>query len=180
MTTLLPYDVESARERIAEAARAVEIRLGPNALALAAARLPIRLSGGEADLVGEAVMKVLGDDLRQAQAEWEKGGAALRTCLFPGCTRQFDLIASVSGTEPAREIWSSAGWMQHRALGGAACPDHAQALWASGQHVPQWRRQENDDIRLVCECGWSSGEVVFRGHGITLWQAHAVEVLRSR
>lgn len=180
MTTLPPYRVDCYRERIAEAVRAIEIKPGPNALALATAQQPFRMSGSEADLVAAAVMNVLGEDLRQAQEEWEKGGAALRTCLVPGCTRQFDLIASMSGAEPERKIWSSAGWMQHRALSSHACPDHAQALWASGEHVPQWRHESDGDIRLVCGCDWSSGEVHFRGHGVTLWKAHALEVLRSQ
>ncbi|MFD7340403.1 hypothetical protein ACFV98_31135 [Streptomyces violascens] len=172
-----PERVDELRTRIAAAARAITIRLGPNALAMAAAQQPIRLSGGEADMVATAVVDVLAQEMLLAHQEWERSGVSLRSCLVPGCLRQFDMIASLSGAPPEREDWSSAGWLQHRPLSGHACPEHGQALWTSGMHIPNWHHHSDDDARLLCACGWESGKVQFRGHGVTLWQAHALEVL---
>lgn len=47
------------REKIAAAARTVQIRLGPNSLAMAERGMPITLSGGEADALSYGVMRVL-------------------------------------------------------------------------------------------------------------------------
>ncbi|MFF2228321.1 hypothetical protein ACFVV7_33945 [Streptomyces globisporus] len=174
-----PERVDELRSRIAAAARAISIRLGPNALAMASAHQPIRLSGGEADMVATAVVGVLAQEMLLAHQEWERSGVSLRSCLVPGCLRQFDMIASLSGAHPEREDWSSDGWLQHRPLSGHACPTHAQALWTSGRHIPNWHRHSDDDARLLCACGWESGQVQFRGHGVTLWQAHALETLNE-
>ncbi|MEU5661931.1 hypothetical protein GTW69_41560 [Streptomyces sp. SID7760] len=179
MPHIEPERVDELRARVAAAARAITIRLGPNALAMASAQQPIRLSGGEADMVASAVVDVLAQEMLLAPQEWERSGVSLRSCLVPGCLRQFDMIASLSGAPPEREDWSSAGWLQHRPLSGHACPEHAQALWTSGRHIPNWHHHSHDDARLLCACGWESGKVQFRGHGVTLWQAHALEVLNK-
>ncbi|MGW7314717.1 hypothetical protein [Streptomyces sp. NPDC054865] len=177
MTQTVPERVDELHGRIAAAVRATDIRLGPNALVVASAQQPVRLSDGEADALAGVVIELLKREMVLAHREWERSGVSLRTCLVPGCLRQFDMIASVSGSEPERGDWSSSGWLQLRSLSGHACPEHASVLWASGQHVANWRRVSDDDTRLRCACGWESGEVRFRGHGITLWQAHALDVL---
>ncbi|MFB8310316.1 hypothetical protein ACFC5T_17340 [Streptomyces sp. NPDC055961] len=174
-----PERVDELRARIAAAARAMPIRLGPNALAMASAQQPIRLSGGEADMVATAIVNALAQEMLLAHQEWERSGVSLRSCLVPGCLRQFDMIASLSGAPPEREDWSSDGWLQHRPLSGHACPEHAQVLWMSGSHIPNWHHHSDDDARLLCVCGWESGKVQFRGHGVTLWQAHALEILNK-
>lgn len=52
-------DRDALRDRIAQAARTVPLRLGPNAIGMAERGEPIRLSGGEAWAVAEAILAVL-------------------------------------------------------------------------------------------------------------------------
>jgi hypothetical protein len=35
---------------------------------------------------------------------------ALRTCLVPGCLRQYDAITTMTGETPPRPEWSGKGW----------------------------------------------------------------------
>lgn len=57
------------RDRIAAAARTVQLRLGPNALAIAQVGSPIRLSGGEADALADAVLATVQPELDRLRAE---------------------------------------------------------------------------------------------------------------
>ncbi|QBJ94463.1 hypothetical protein D0Z67_29275 (plasmid) [Streptomyces seoulensis] len=61
-----PPDHAPLRDRVAAAARTVSLRLGPNALAMAERGEPIILSGGEADMVADAVLAVLPESGRAA------------------------------------------------------------------------------------------------------------------
>ncbi|MET8694758.1 hypothetical protein ABZV65_19695 [Streptomyces bauhiniae] len=61
-----PPDRAALRDRVAAAARTVSLRLGPNALAMAERGEPIILSGGEADMVADAVLAVLPESGRAA------------------------------------------------------------------------------------------------------------------
>ncbi|MEU6016901.1 hypothetical protein ABZ826_23485 [Streptomyces sp. NPDC047515] len=98
---------------------------------------------------------------------WEQEGTLFRMCVVPVCIRELNIAA----VEP--------GWLQSRAV-GYACPDHAVALWgdAGGPHVPNWQRTDDSAV-LRCTCGWDAGRTLFRGHGTTLWQAHALETLET-
>lgn len=103
--------------------------------------------------------------------QWEEEGTLLRLCVIPACFRQLN-IAQV---QP--------GWLQSSAA-GYMCPDHAPVLWGDpddprDRHVPVWRRA-SAGARLHCSCGWEAGPTRFRGHGTTLWQAHALVVLELR
>lgn len=103
-----------------------------------------------------------------ALRRWEEEGTLFRMCTIPGCIRELN-IAKV---EP--------GWLQSSAV-GYMCPDHAPVLWGSpddprDRHAPAWKRVSSG-TRLHCSCGWDAGPARFRGHGTTLWQAHALEVL---
>lgn len=60
---------DSLRARIEEALGDVRLRLGPNAIALAQAGEPLRLSGGERDHAADAVMAVVQDELDRLRAE---------------------------------------------------------------------------------------------------------------
>lgn len=58
-----PPPASPLRDRLAEAALTVLLHLGPGAIATAKAGWPIRLSGGEADQVADAVLAVVGPEL---------------------------------------------------------------------------------------------------------------------
>lgn len=106
---------------------------------------------------------------------WEaQTGSLARLCVVPACFRQLHLDA----IEP--------GWMQSRAV-GYMCPDHVAVLWATGDgpHAPSWGYANpkvplKSEALLRCSCGWNAGPTRFRGHGTTLWQVHALEVLEAR
>lgn len=94
---------------------------------------------------------------------------ALRSCLYPGCMREFDTIAHMSGWPPANPAWSGKGWVQMRPtiLTGHACPDHAQAI---RDHRITWKLI--DDAALACSCGWESPTARWRGVPEAAWQEH--------
>jgi hypothetical protein len=60
---------QTLRDRIAEAARTVRLRLGPNAIAMAQRGEPIILNMNEADDLADAVLAVLGDQRAAIRAE---------------------------------------------------------------------------------------------------------------
>ncbi|MGW1409418.1 hypothetical protein [Streptomyces sp. NPDC002403] len=100
---------------------------------------------------------------------WEQEGTLARLCTIPGCFKQLN----VAEADP--------GWLQSSAV-GYMCPDHAPILWRNpgdprDRHVPTWQRRFTE-TRLYCSCGWDAGPTLFRGHGTTLWQAHALQVLK--
>ena len=108
-----------------------------------------------------------------ALARWEAQGTLARLCVIPTCLRQLHL----DRVEP--------GWLQSRAA-GYMCPDHVAVLWAAGDgpHTPAWgyaNPEAPDRLEAVlrCSCGWEASGTRFRGHGTTLWQVHALEVLEA-
>lgn len=112
------------------------------------------------------------DTALKALHRWEQQGTLLRLCVIPACFKQLNITA----VEP--------GWKQSTAV-GYACPDHAPVLWGDSRpHVPQWgyRHPADPECReglLRCSCGWDAGPTRFRGHGVVLWQVHALEVLEA-
>ncbi|QKV98158.1 hypothetical protein HUT19_41290 (plasmid) [Streptomyces sp. NA02950] len=125
-------------------------------------------------LLGDDALALLINGLGASWKEWEEHGSTRRVCFLPGCTREVDLVKAWSGED--RE--QSEGWKSAPAV-GFGCPDHASRLWAGEhQHQPAWTKENIDSTaQLTCTCGWASGKVAFRGHGITLYQVHALEVL---
>jgi hypothetical protein len=106
-----------------------------------------------------------------AVERWEaETGSLARLCVIPACFRQLHLDRH----EP--------GWMQSSAV-GYMCPDHVAALWSGDQqHAPAWgyanpEQPDRSQAVLRCSCGWEVAGTRFRGHGTTLWQVHALEVL---
>lgn len=140
---------------------------------------------GSTTAVADMVVGVLKVEMETAWQDWYQRGSTLRTCVIPGCMRQFDLMATWTGQEPDRESRSGKGWLQCRGADGYACPDHAPVLWGDDKaHVPQWGyvtpgAPVGSDALLRCSCGWDAGKTRFRGHGTVLWQAHALEVLEA-
>jgi len=105
-----------------------------------------------------------------ALRRWEQQGTTFRMCTIPACLRELN----IAKPEP--------GWLQSSAV-GYMCPDHGPVLWGDpddprDRHVPAWR-QVSDGARLHCSCGWDAGPTLFRGHGTTLWQAHALVMLET-
>lgn len=70
---------DQLRDRIAAAARTVQLRLGPNALAIATGGGTVPLSGGEAYDVADAVLAEVQPELDRQAAELADARAAKRT-----------------------------------------------------------------------------------------------------
>jgi hypothetical protein len=100
----------------------------------------------------------------------------LRHCLYPGCLREFDAMATMSGRPPHRESWSGEGWLHMTALVGYVCPDHAP-LVATDAHRPQWTRPEGKEQPAVlrCACDWASPPASWPRYGVAAWQNHLME-----
>ncbi|MDX3165936.1 hypothetical protein PV516_19300 [Streptomyces scabiei] len=125
-------------------------------------------------LLGDDAIALLINGLGAGWKEWEEHGSTRRGCFLPGCTREFDLVKAWAGEGSAQ----TEGWMSSPAV-GFCCPEHVTYLWAGDhQHLPAWTRPTSDsNAQLTCSCGWVSGGVRFRGHGTTLYGAHALEVI---
>ncbi|MFE7118843.1 hypothetical protein ACFU99_25835 [Streptomyces sp. NPDC057654] len=94
----------------------------------------------------------------------------LRDCLIPGCLRQFDIRAAMSGRPPEAN-WSSQGWKQVRptVASGYVCPEHADIV---ERHRPRWTEPQRDEDTLTCTCGWMSPTTIWQGYAVAAWQDH--------
>lgn len=108
-------------------------------------------------------------DLIADAAAW-RNQPSLRTCVFPGCLRQFDMAARMEGREPARPSWSGDGWHQ---VGGVApgniCPDHVQNIT---EHLGRPIELPNGKWTVHCACGWQLTPQAWGGLVRPLWQQH--------
>jgi hypothetical protein len=162
---------DSLRARIAEALTREDVNWGYDA-GFSAAPDDDRTTAYAA-----AVMAVVQPELDRLTAEAEEDRRALieqpvlRHCVYPGCLREFDASAALSG-RPTRESWSSKGWLQVQVLLAHICPDHAP-LVAEDAHRPQWL---NSGKRLVCACGWESVPVRWRGYATEAWKDHVLTI----
>ncbi|MCW7991037.1 hypothetical protein XF35_38945 [Streptomyces platensis subsp. clarensis] len=122
-------------------------------------------------------------DLRQqlailhAEVEAFRNQPALRTCLFPGCIRQYDAISWMNGTPPPRPTWSGAGWhiLKTSSIftdGGHLCPDHVDIVTT---HLPRLVTTPSGRYTVDCACGWTPAPK--RSHRLVtaLWQEHLLE-----
>ncbi|MEV1040391.1 hypothetical protein AB0J01_27630 [Streptomyces sp. NPDC050204] len=125
-------------------------------------------------LLGDDVLSLLINGLGASWKEWEEHGSTRRTCFLPGCFHEFDISQAWSGAGGMH----GEGWMCAPAV-GFACSEHATYLWAGDhQHVPTWTTTGPESSpQLSCTCGWASGKARFRGYGIALYQAHALDVV---
>lgn len=101
---------------------------------------------------------------------------SLRTCLMPGCLRQYDSIAWMTGEPPGRPEWSGKGWRIHRGLlpgGDYACPDHAPLVTA---HMTHSARDEAGVLTVVCRCGWQATARRWHRVARALWEEHLLTV----
>lgn len=108
----------------------------------------------------------------------------LRHCLYPGCLREFDMNATLSGREPSRPTWSGTGWVQVKQLGGYICPEHVDIVRTGpdgpGPHLPQWAHgKDGAPSTLRCACGWDSPPIRWRGYGYESWKDHVLTVTQA-
>ena len=101
--------------------------------------------------------------------------SGLRTCLFPTCMRQFDVIACMKGDPPPRPEWSGDGW---RTLGSAAvgggghiCPEHVDIVTAHMAHAVEVPNA-NGRWMVACACEWMSRPQTYGGLLRPLWEEH--------
>jgi hypothetical protein len=111
----------------------------------------------------------LQDELRSLQIT-----LSLRTCLVPGCLKQYDSIATLTGKEPARPEWSGTGWATLGSgtifpAGGHICPDHKQLVT---DHLPRRVKLPNDRWTVDCACGWMPAPQTWHGLLRALWEQH--------
>jgi hypothetical protein len=99
--------------------------------------------------------------------------SALRTCLFPTCMRQYDVISCMKGDPPPRPEWSGDGW---RTLGSAAlsggghiCPEHVDIVTA---HIARPVELPNGRWMVACACDWMSRPQTYGGLLRPLWEEH--------
>lgn len=109
-----------------------------------------------------------------ADAEAFRNQPALRTCLFPGCLRQFDVISCMAGDPPPRPEWDGKGWASVGtgsilAGGGHVCPDHRDLVNA---HLPGRMQLPNDRWSTNCACGWTAPPQRYYPLLRGLWEEH--------
>jgi hypothetical protein len=103
---------------------------------------------------------------------------ALRTCLVPGCMRQFDAMSCMAGDPPPRPEWSGTGWATLSSgsifpAGGHICPDHKTLIT---DHMPRRMQLPHGRWGVDCACGWAPPPR--RWHGVlrSLWEEHILTV----
>ncbi|MGW0920581.1 hypothetical protein ACWD3J_16385 [Streptomyces sp. NPDC002755] len=75
----------------------------------------------------------------------------LRTCLTPGCLKQYDHFATLTGSQPARPEWPGEGWRQvsRGPATGSICPEHVDAVTA---HLPRTVDLPDGRWMVACAC----------------------------
>lgn len=101
--------------------------------------------------------------------------SSLRTCLFPSCMRQYDVISCMKGDPPPRPEWSGDGWrtLSSAALGGGGhiCPDHVDIITA---HMARAVEAPNGRWIVACACEWMSRPQTYGGLLRPLWEEHVL------
>lgn len=102
---------------------------------------------------------------------------ALRTCLVPGCLRQYDAVTTMTGNTPPRPEWDGTGWATLGTgtifpAGGHICPDHKNAVTA---HLPARMQLPNDRWSTKCACGWTAPPQHYHPIVRTMWEQHLLE-----
>jgi hypothetical protein len=111
----------------------------------------------------------LQDELRSLQIT-----LSLRTCLVPGCLKQYDSIATLTGKEPARPEWAGTGWSTLGSgtvlpSGGHICPGHRELVTA---HVPRCVQLPHGRWTVDCACGWTPTPQTWHGVLRAMWEQH--------
>lgn len=98
----------------------------------------------------------------------------LRSCVVPGCLRQYDAVAALAGDPPKRPEFSPTGWSTFGTGSmfpavGHICPDHKVLVTA---HWPRRIKLPSERWSVDCACGWAP--VPQRWHRLlaALWEQH--------
>lgn len=122
----------------------------------------------------EAVMAVADAELHRMVNEALLNQPSLRTCLVPGCLRQYDAMSCMAGDPPPRPEWSGTGWATLGSgtifpAGGHICPDHKQLVT---DHLPRRVKLPSDRWTVDCACGWMPAPQTWHGLLRALWEQH--------
>jgi hypothetical protein len=103
---------------------------------------------------------------------------ALRTCLVPGCLKQYDAISCMTGDTPPRPEWSGKGWHTLGSgsifpAGGHICPDHVQLVT---DHMPRRLQLPSGRWSVDCACGWTPTPQRWHGVLAAMWEQHVLTV----
>ncbi|MFE7547080.1 hypothetical protein [Streptomyces gardneri] len=109
-----------------------------------------------------------------AEAAAYRNQPSLRTCLFPGCIKQYDAISHMDGRTPPRPEWSGAGWHILKTSsvftdGGHLCPLHVPLVTT---HMPRLVKTPSGRYTVDCACGWMPPAQRWHRLAATLWQEH--------
>lgn len=104
---------------------------------------------------------------------------SLRTCLVPGCMRQYDAMSCMAGETPPRPEWSGKGWATLGSgsifpAGGHICPDHQQTIT---DHLPRRVKLPNGRWTVDCVCGWMPAPQTWHGLLRALWEQHLLTIM---
>ncbi|MEU9703035.1 hypothetical protein [Streptomyces sp. NPDC047981] len=125
----------------------------------------------DTEALTNALETVLADEVEAEQARRQ---VALRTCLFPGCIKQYDAISHMDGREPPRPEWSGAGWhiLKTNSVftdGGHLCPAHVPIVTT---HLPKLVKTLSGRYTVDCACGWMPPAQRWHRVAAVLWQEH--------
>jgi hypothetical protein len=100
---------------------------------------------------------------------------SLRSCLYPGCIREFDMTARMNGHDPANPSWSGEGWhLSPRGVSrGNICPAHVTVVT---EHLGSIVDVPNGRWMVACACGWMSRPQTYGGLLRPLWEEHVLTV----
>jgi hypothetical protein len=101
---------------------------------------------------------------------------ALRTCLTPGCLRQYDAMSCMAGKTPPRPEWSGEGWKKvpRGPASGDLCPEHVDIVTA---HLPRTIDLPNGRWTVHCACGWETTPQTWGGLLRPLWEQHLLTAM---
>lgn len=103
----------------------------------------------------------------------------LRTCLVPGCLRQYDALSTMAGDPAPRPSLSGKGWATLGSgtifpAGGHICPDHKQTVTG---HLPRRVKLPNDRWTVDCACGWMPAPQTWHGLLRAQWEQHLLTTM---
>lgn len=106
-----------------------------------------------------------------AEARAFRNQPSLRTCLVPGCLRQYDAMSCMAGKTPSRPEWSGEGWRKvpRGPANGDLCPDHVDIVTA---HLPRRVELPHGRWTVDCACGWMPAPQTWHGLLRALWEQH--------
>ncbi|MFF6844639.1 hypothetical protein ACFY8X_38615 [Streptomyces tanashiensis] len=104
---------------------------------------------------------------------------ARRTCLVPGCLKQYDALAAMTGDQPPSPELAATGWKQLRTgsifpTGGNICPTHADLVTT---HLPRRLKTPSGRWTVDCACGWSPLPQRWHRLVAALWEEHILTEL---